>query len=171
MTAASRTDFRYVTAIRATPERLWQALTDPALIRRYHENTGPDSDWAPGSPVRWKMSPDGEYRDYGQRVLAAEPFRRLSYTWHNYEPEIAAMFGWSDETLAELRKEPISKVSFEIEPLGEVVRLTVVHDDFAPGSEMLKGVSEGWPFILSSLKTLLETGEPLPTIDPGPPDA
>ncbi|MBR7678976.1 SRPBCC domain-containing protein, partial [Streptomyces daliensis] len=57
------------------------------------------------------------------------------------------------------------KVSFEIEPLGESVRLTVVHDDFEPGSEMLEGVSEGWPEILSSLKTLLETGEPLPAQD------
>ncbi|MFF8815283.1 SRPBCC family protein [Streptomyces pactum] len=160
------TEFAYVTAIRTTPERLWQALTDPADIRRYHEGTGPDSDWTPGAPVRWRMSPDAEYRDYGQRVLAAEPRRRLSYTWHNYEPEIAALFGWSDEKLAELRQERISKVTFEISPLGaEVTRLAVVHDDFEPGSEMLKGVSEGWPLILSSLKTLLETGEPLPPLD------
>lgn len=161
-------EFVYITVIRTTPERLWQALTDPADIRRYHENTGPDSDWAPGSPVRWKMSPGADFRDYGQRVLAAEPLRRLSYTWHNYEPEIAAMFGWSDEKLAELREERISKVTFEIEPLGEVVKLTVVHDDFEPGSEMLKGISEGWPFILSNLKTLLETGESLPPVEFSP---
>ncbi|MDT3398491.1 metalloregulator ArsR/SmtB family transcription factor [Streptomyces sp. B1866] len=158
----SKPEFVYVTVIRTTPERLWQALTDPAFIRRYHENTGPDSDWQVGSPVRWKMSQGGEFRDYGQVVLESEPYRKLSYTWHNYEPEIAAMFGWSDEKLAELRKERVSKVSFEIEPIGDAVKLTVVHDDFEPGSEMLAGISEGWPLILSSLKTLLETGETLP---------
>jgi hypothetical protein len=54
-------------------------------------------------------------------------------------------------------------VTFELEPIGSMVKLTVIHDDFEPGSEMLKGVSEGWPAILSGLKTLLETGEPLPS--------
>ncbi|NGO73804.1 ArsR/SmtB family transcription factor [Streptomyces boncukensis] len=159
----SATEFVYVTVIRTTPERLWEALTSPEFIRRYHGNTGPESDWEPGSAVRWKMSPDGEYADHGQRVLEAEPGRKLAYTWHGYTPEIAAMFGWSDEKLAELRRERISKVTFEIEPAGEgAVKLTVTHDDFEPGSEMLKGVSEGWPVILSNLKTLLETGETLP---------
>ena len=72
------------------------------------------------------------------------------------------MFGWSDERLAELRKERRSKVTFEIEPAGPMVMLTVTHDDFEPDSEMLRGVSSGWPAILSSLKTLLETGDELP---------
>ncbi|MGW7516165.1 ArsR/SmtB family transcription factor [Streptomyces sp. NPDC054796] len=161
----SKPEFVYVTVIRTTPERLWQALTDPAFIRQYYEGTGPESDWKVGSPVKWKMSPDGESHDWGQVVLESEPYRKLAYTWHNYQPEMAEMFGWSEEKLAELRKEQISKVSFEIEPLGESVRLTVIHDDFEPGSEMLEGVSEGWPEILSSLKTLLETGEPLPAQD------
>jgi uncharacterized protein YndB with AHSA1/START domain len=71
------------------------------------------------------------------------------------------MFGWSDEELAELQKEPISKVTFEIEPLLSAVKLTVVHDGFAPDSEMLMGISQGWPFILSNLKTLLESDETL----------
>jgi uncharacterized protein YndB with AHSA1/START domain len=76
--------------------------------------------------------------------------------------EIASLFGWSDEQVAELRKEPISRVAFEIEPATETsVKLTVVHDGFAPDSEMLKGISQGWPAILSNLKTLLETGETL----------
>ena len=71
------------------------------------------------------------------------------------------MFGWSDEQLAELRKEPISKVTFEIEPVGAAVKLTVRHDGFPPDSEMLKGVSQGWPVILSNLKSVLETDETL----------
>jgi uncharacterized protein YndB with AHSA1/START domain len=115
-----------------------------------------------GSPVRWKMRPDGQFRDWNQVVLESEPSRRLSYTWHNYEPEMAELFGWSDEKLAELRKKPRSKVTFEIEPAGAAVKLTVTHDGFEPGSLMLEGISQGWPEILSNLKTRLETGEPLP---------
>jgi uncharacterized protein YndB with AHSA1/START domain len=71
------------------------------------------------------------------------------------------MFGWTDEQFAELVKEKVSKVTFDIEPAGPTVKLTVTHDDFVPGSEMLKGVSQGWPQILASLKSLLETGQPL----------
>ncbi|MFG3254728.1 SRPBCC family protein [Streptomyces sp. NPDC048172] len=149
-------EFVYITVIRTTPEKLWEALTDTDLIRRYHDDTGPDSDWRPGSVVRWKMGE--EYQDYGQRVLEAEPYRKLSYTWHNYTPEIGAMFGWSDEELAEHQKEPVSQVTIENEQMGEGVMLTLTHDGFAPDSEMLKAISEGWPFILSNLKSLLETG-------------
>lgn len=155
----SRTAFSYVTYIRTTPERLWRALTEPVFIRRYFEGGGPASDWKVGSPVRWKMDADGDYHDWGQRVLESEPYRRLSYTWHNYQPEMAAMFGWSDEKLAELQQEKLSKVTFEIEPARSAVKLTVLHEDFEPDSEMLKGVSEGWPAILANLKSLLETDE------------
>jgi uncharacterized protein YndB with AHSA1/START domain len=100
-------------------------------------------------------------------VLEAEPFRRLSYSWHTYQPEHAELFGWSAERLAELRKEPRSKVTFEIEPVQGAVKLTVIHDGFTPGSEMLeacsgrKPESGGWPQLLADLKTLLETGRTL----------
>jgi uncharacterized protein YndB with AHSA1/START domain/DNA-binding transcriptional ArsR family regulator len=157
----SQTEFVYVTYIKTTPEKLWAALTETAFIRRYFGGGGPESDWKVGSPVRWKMSAEDGPHDWDQRVLQAEPNRRLSYTWHNYQPEMAQMFGWSDERLAELREEKRSKVTFEIEPMGPMVMLTVTHDDFEPDSEMLRGVSGGWPAILSSLKTLLETGEEL----------
>jgi len=157
-----QTEFVYVTYIRTTPERLWQALTDRAFIRRYFEDTGPESDWAVGSPVKWGTMPGLEPQDLGQVVLESDPPRRLSYTWHNYQPEMKSMFGWSDEQFEELVKEPISKVTFEIEPVGNTVRLTVTHDGFVEGSEMLKGVSQGWPMILSNLKTMLETDETLP---------
>jgi uncharacterized protein YndB with AHSA1/START domain len=72
------------------------------------------------------------------------------------------MFGWSDEKFAALVKEPLSKVTFDLEPFGETVKLTVVHDDFVADSEMLKGTRNGWPTILANLKTLLETGETMP---------
>jgi uncharacterized protein YndB with AHSA1/START domain/DNA-binding transcriptional ArsR family regulator len=157
----SQTEFVYVTYIKTTAERLWTALTDPAFIRRYWGGGGPESDWKVGSPVLWRMGPDDGPHDWDQQVLEAEHPRRLAYSWHSYQPEMAAMFGWSDEKLAELRKEKRSKVTFEIEPVGPMVMLTVTHDDFEPDSEMLRGVSSGWPAILSSLKSLLETGQEL----------
>lgn len=155
------TEFVYVSYIACTPEEAWQALTDPAFIRRYFEGGGPESDWTVGSPVYWKMGPEDGPHDWDQRVLEADPPRRLSYSWHAFQPEMAEMFAWDAETLARLRRdEKRSKVTFEIEPVDErVVKLSVVHDDFDPDSEMLRSVSSGWPGILSSLKTLLETGE------------
>lgn len=158
----NKPEFVYVTYIKTTPEKLWQALTDSTFTRRYW-GVELESDWRVGSPVLTQAVPGGEIRDLGQVVLESEPPRRLSYSWHNYQPEHAEMFGWTDELFAELVKEKRSKVTFELEPVGSMVKLTVIHDDFEPGSEMLKGVSEGWPAILSCLKTLLETGEPLPS--------
>ena len=158
-TTMGQTEFVYITYIRTTPEQLWRALTEPAFIRHYFEGGGPESDWQVGSPVRWKMNADDENHDWDQRVLVADPPHTLSYSWHNYEPEMAAIFGYSDVQLAELRKEPRSKVTFGIEPAGSVVKLTVRHDDFVPDSEMLKGISQGWPMILSRLKSMLETDE------------
>jgi uncharacterized protein YndB with AHSA1/START domain len=158
-TSVSQNEFVYQTYIRTTPEKLWQALTETAFITRYFEGGGPVSDFREGSPVRWKTGPDDGPHDWGQRVLESTPHRRLAYTWHTYQPEMAQTFGWSEERLAELRRERISKVSFDIEEMTPtVVRLTVTHDDFEPDSEMLKGVREGWVAILSNLKSLLETG-------------
>lgn len=159
--------FVYPIYVRATPEAVWRALTDPALTRRYW-GAGLHSDWRPGSPVRWQYAPDGELHDMDQVVLVAEPCRRLAYTWHNYQPEHAEFFGWSEAYLAELSKEPRSAVGFEIEPRdAAVVRLTLTHDGFAGDTEMLRACSGrnaktgGWPEILSNLKTLLETGATL----------
>ena len=152
-------DFVYVTYIRTTPEKLWQALTEPAFVTRYFGGGGPRSDWRVGSPVLWSMSGE-EPHDWDQQVLGADRPRRLSYSWHNYQPEMQEIFGWSDERLAELQQEKRSKVTFDIEEAGDgAVRLTVTHDDFVPDSAMREGVSQGWPSILSNLKSLLETGE------------
>ena len=159
-----QTEFVYITFIRTTPERLWQALTDPAFTLRYW-GAGLHSDWQVGSPVLWQEGPDQEPRDLGQVVLEAEPYRRLSYTWHTAQSAHAELFGWSEERLAELQREPRSRASFELEPAGGAVKLTVTHGGFAPGSPMLEAVSGrteqtgGWPELLADLKTLLETGD------------
>ncbi|SCF13536.1 Uncharacterized conserved protein YndB, AHSA1/START domain [Micromonospora viridifaciens] len=160
--------FVYTTYIRTTPEKLWRALVEPEFTRRYWGGVALVSDWRVGSPVLWQDAPDAEPKDIGQRVLVAEPYRRLSYSWHGFQPEHAAHFGWSDEELAARLRERRSKVAFDLVPHGETVRLTVTHDDFSPDSEMHRAISGqldgsgGWPELLASLKTLLETGEPLP---------
>ncbi|MCP3786952.1 metalloregulator ArsR/SmtB family transcription factor [Micromonospora sp. A3M-1-15] len=160
--------FVYTTYIRTTPERLWTALTAPEFTRRYWGGVTLVSDWRPGSPLLWQDSPYSEPKDLGQRVLEAEPHRRLAYTWHGFQPEHAAHFGWSDEELAARLGERRSKVTFDLTPHGETVRLTVTHDDFSPDSEMHRAISGqldgsgGWPELLASLKSLLETGQPLP---------
>jgi len=156
-------DFVYVTYIRTTPEKLWEALTEPSFIARYFDGGGPRSDWQVGSKVLWSMWAGDGPHDWDQHVLEADPPRRLSYSWHNYQPEMQEMFGWSDERLAELQQEKRSKVTFDIEPAGQAVKLTVTHDDFVPDSEMRKGIAQGWPAILSNLKSVLETGEVLVT--------
>jgi uncharacterized protein YndB with AHSA1/START domain len=163
----SDTAFVYTTYIRTTSEALWRALTDPAYTMRYW-GAGLKSDWAPGSPVLWQSAPGEPFRDLDQRVLESEPYRRLAYTWHNYQPEHAKYFGWSDEYLAALQRERRSKVTFELESMGGVVKLTLTHDDFEPDSEMLKATSAGWPPLLSSLKTWLETGTALKLPQPLP---
>jgi uncharacterized protein YndB with AHSA1/START domain len=161
----SNSRFVYVTWIRTTPEKLWQALTDPAFTKRYW-GAELKSDWQVGSPLLWREG-DSEYEDLDQVILESDPPRRLSYSWHNYQPKHAAIFGWDDEKLAQLQKEKRSKVTFEIEPAGATVKLTVRHDGFDSETEMLKAISGGWPALLSSLKTLLETGNALPGAEPG----
>jgi uncharacterized protein YndB with AHSA1/START domain/DNA-binding transcriptional ArsR family regulator len=153
-------EFVYTTYINTTPERLWQALTDPAFTRRYWGVTF-ESDWTVGSTMTWQQ--DGvTMADPAQVVLESEPHRRLSYSWHTFTPEFAEAVGMSEEVRVRVAGERRSKVTFDIEPLGQMVKLTVVHDDFDPGSAVVQMVSEGWPHLLSDLKTLLETGETLP---------
>jgi uncharacterized protein YndB with AHSA1/START domain len=154
------TEFVYTTYINTTPERLWQALTDPAFTRRYWGTTF-ESDWRVGSTMTWKQN-GVAIADPAQVVLESEPYRRLAYSWHTFTPEFAESVGLSDEVLAKIASERRSKVTFEIEPLGAMVKLTVVHDGFEPGSTVVEMVGEGWPRLLSDLKSLLETGEALP---------
>jgi uncharacterized protein YndB with AHSA1/START domain len=154
------TEFVYTTYINTTPERLWQALTDPAFTRRYWGVTF-ESDWKVGSTMTWEQE-GVTITDPAQVVLEFEPHRRLAYSWHTFTPEFAETVGLSDEVFTKMTSERRSKVTFEIEPLGQMVKLTIVHDDFEPGSTVVEMVSEGWPHLLSDLKTLLETSETLP---------
>jgi DNA-binding transcriptional ArsR family regulator/uncharacterized protein YndB with AHSA1/START domain len=153
--------FVYATYISTAPELLWKGLTEPAFTRRYWE-TAFITDWAKGSPMTWDNH-GVLVSDPEQVVVESDSYRRLSYTWHSFTPELAERFGWDAELLAKISGEPRSRVTFEIEPAGDaVVKLTVVHDGFCQGSTVAEMVSGGWPAVVSSLKTLLETGDPLP---------
>ncbi|MET8799623.1 metalloregulator ArsR/SmtB family transcription factor [Nocardia sp. NPDC004568] len=156
----SAPQFVYVTYIRTTDRKLWQALTDPAFTQRYWGATF-ESDWRPGSPMVWHEQ-GWTSSDPEQVVLESEPYTRLSYAWHTFDPAFADAFGMDPDTVEAWGREVRSKVTFELEVQGEVVKLTVVHDGFQPGSGVLEGISSGWPGILAGLKTLLETGETLP---------
>ncbi|MET9365281.1 metalloregulator ArsR/SmtB family transcription factor [Streptomyces sp. NPDC006632] len=156
--AVDKPEFAYTIYIETTPERLYAALTDAEFAQRYFGGWGPMSVWRVGSPVLWKMGPDGAYEDLDQVVVEAVPGRRLAYTWHRLLPMHRHLFD-SDEEFARARSEQ-SRVAFDIrpaEPASLGVKLTLTHDGFdTPDSEMLKGVSGGWVMILSTLKTLLE---------------
>ncbi|GIF10874.1 ArsR/SmtB family transcription factor [Actinoplanes teichomyceticus] len=152
--------FVYTTYIATTPEKLWRALTDPAFTSRYW-GVELDTDWTAGAPVTWRVG-DLSITDPEQVVLEAVPHRRLSYTWHTFTPEFAQRYDFSAEWLERVTRESRSRVTFEIEQSGSLVKLTVIHDGFDEGSTIREQVSQGWPSILSSLKTYLETGTPLP---------
>jgi len=161
-TPMEKPEFVYTTYIRTTPERLWQALTEPSFTRRWWQTTF-ETEWTAGSPMVWDNN-GIIIADPEQIVLESNPFSRLAYTWHTFTPEFNERMG--DELVAKLSSERRSRVAFDIEPVGEMVKLTVVHDDFEPGSTAATMVRNGWPVFLSSLKTLLETGEPLASTRP-----
>lgn len=161
-TPMDKPEFVYTTYIKTTPERLWQALTEPAFTGRWWQTTF-NTDWKPGSAMVWDNN-GIVIEDPEQMVLESDPYRRLSYTWHTFTPELQERIG--DEVFAKVSTERRSRVAFDVEPVGDMVKLTVVHDDFEPGSTVATMVTNGWPPLLSSLKTLLETGEPLPSTRP-----
>ncbi len=166
--SVDRPEFVYTTYIQTTPERLWQALTEPEFTERYWAATF-DTDWNPGSPMTWCQR-GVTIADPEQVVLESEPYRRLSYTWHTFTPELADALELTEEARERIATEQRSRVTFHIEPFGDLVKLTVVHE--ALGDTWRSLVSEGWPRVLSGLKTLLETGEALPKIpEPSPPAA
>src|SRR5882724_2187611 len=132
----SSAEFVYTTYIKTTPERLWQAITDPAFSHRYMGHAMV-SDWKKGSTYAWE--------DHGlkiehpeQVILESDPYRRLAFTFHTFVPELATAVEQLDEqTVASCAAERRSKVSFDLEPDGDMVKLTVIHDDFEPGSTVL----------------------------------
>jgi uncharacterized protein YndB with AHSA1/START domain len=169
-TNEKRPAFVYTIYIQAAPERVWQGLTDPALMELYwrHQKAGPKtfrSDWKKGSTYAMTHDDVGlVVSDPDQVVLESDPPRRLAFTWHTITPEWAAAVGMDGATAAAWRAEARSKVAYDIEDVGHgTARLTVTHDGFVPGSAVLPAISDGWPAVLSSLKTLLETGSSLRT--------
>jgi uncharacterized protein YndB with AHSA1/START domain len=161
--------FIYTTYIQAAPEQVWRSLTEPSLTKRYwrHHKAGVKtflSDWQKGSTYELAHEEVGlVVSDPGQVVLESEPYRRLSYTWHSFTPEWAREVGMDEATADAWRAEPRSTVTFDIESAWHgVVKLTVTHGDFSPSSSVLRGISDGWPAVLASLKTFLETGTALP---------
>ncbi len=161
-TPVDKPSFVYTTYIQTTPERLWRALTEPAFTERYWALTF-DSDWKTDSPMTWHTR-GLTIADAEQVVLESAPYRRLSYTWHTLTPEWAATLDLTDGARESIVAEPRSRVTFEIEPLGDQVKLTVVHDDLEPGGVTGSLISQGWPRVLANLKTLLETGDTLPEV-------
>ncbi len=162
--------FVYTIYIKATAAEVWRGLTEPDLTKRYwrHPRAGGKtfaSDWKKGST--WDLIHEDVglvVSDPAQVILESDPYRRLAYTWHTITEEWAAAVGMDAATADKWRAEPRSKVAYDIEDVGTgVVRLTVTHDDFVTGSVVLPEISQGWPAVLSSLKTLLETGSSLAT--------
>jgi uncharacterized protein YndB with AHSA1/START domain len=140
------TSFVYVTYIRTTPEKLFEALTKPEFTQQYWFGVIQESEWKPGAAWTMKFS-DGRVADAGE-VVEYDPPRRLVLKWrHELRPELKA--------------EGFSRCVMELEPAGEVVKLTITHSMERDGSKLVEAVSWGWPMILSSLKSLLETGQPL----------
>jgi uncharacterized protein YndB with AHSA1/START domain len=142
----SNSKFVYTLYIAATAEKVWNALLDGEMTRQYwgHENV---SDWKPGSP--WQhVADDGKrtVRLVGE-VVEIDPPRRLVLTW--VDPVDAA------------EKTKHTRVSFDIEPVADTVRLTVTHDELS--DDMFRKIANGWPRVLSSMKSFLETGKPLKT--------
>ncbi len=151
----SDNDFVYTTYIRTTPERLWQALTDPKFTDQYW-HVHHETDWKVGSEIVWHMG-DVSMAGPGQVILEHDPYRRLAYTWHHVTPEFAKAVGMDDELYERTSREPLSKVSFDLEPVGDQVKLTVIHGGFEPGSEIRPLISEGWTQLISDLKSFVES--------------
>jgi uncharacterized protein YndB with AHSA1/START domain len=139
-----KTSFVYVTYIRSTPEKVFEAIMKPEIARRYwgHENV---SDWRPGSTWQHVRANAERTVQVVGRVSEVSPPTRLVITWAN-----PSQADDPDST---------SRVTFDVAPYDEMVRLTVTHDELAAGSNMAKGIQQGWPIVLSSLKSLLETGQ------------
>jgi len=137
-----KAEFVYVTYVHSTPEKVFNALLAPEVTRKYwgHLNV---SDWKVGSTWKHEDASDGQVRLVG-KVLENDPPKRLVISW-----------AFPADKDNEARH---TRVTFELEPGPDSVRLTVTHSELEPGSEMEKGIMGGWPVVLSNLKTLLETG-------------
>ena len=143
MSTASST-FVYVTYIRTTPQKLWTALTSPEFTRQYWFGTHQVSEWKAGAA--WKLVfADGRIADCGE-ILEVDPPKRLVIKWRNeFEPE--------------LKTEGYSRCTMQLEAVDQAVKLSITHVMEVADSKFVQSVSNGWPRIISNLKSLLETGQ------------
>jgi len=140
----ARSTFVYVTFIRTTPEKLWSALTGQEFTKQYWFGMHQETDWKAGSS--WRLVfPDGRIADTGE-IVKVDPPKRLVLKWRN-------------EFRTELKSEGYSQCTMELEPTGGAVKLTITHVMNRAESKFIEAVSDGWPRILSNLKSLLETGD------------
>ena len=140
--------FIYVTYIQSTVEKVFNALTDPEMTKDYwgrHRNV---SDWKVGSRWAHQDYDDGSKVDIVGKVIENTPPRRLALSWAFPVDQANAS--------------KTSRVTFNVEQFRDIVQLTVAHDELEPDSPMLEGITAGWPMVISALKTLLETGKPMP---------
>lgn len=138
-----RSTFIYVSYIRTAAEKLWEALTEPDFQRQYWFGVHCESDWSPGSP--WKMvHSDGHISDTGE-IVESDPPRRLVIRWRHLDR-------------AELKAEGEALCTMELEVMGPVVKLSITHTIQREHSKVIATVAGGWPWVISNLKSLLETG-------------
>ena len=139
----SQSKFVYVTYIRTSREKLWHALTTREVIEQYRFGMSVESEWQVGSA--WRMYADGSLMDSGE-ILESVSQTRLAMSWLNeWKPEFKA--------------EGHSRCVYEIEPTGACAKLTLTHSIERPDSSFIAAVSQGWPMVISNLKSLLETGD------------
>jgi uncharacterized protein YndB with AHSA1/START domain len=146
--------FVYATYIRTTPEKLWEALTSGDFSVKYWMGFRFEAELKAGGRLRI-LPPKGreEKGDHAGEVLECDPPRKLVYTWNMKDaPELAR------------KRNGLSRVTYELTPMGPQVRLRLIHENLLPedlekSPDTFKGINNGWPAVLSSLKSLLETGE------------
>jgi len=142
--------FVYVTYIRSTPEKVWEALIKPEFTRQYWFGAHAASDWQTGSS--WTLfGKDGKITDSGE-VLEIDPPRRLVLKWRN-------------EFVPEMKAEGYTRCAFDLTERNGVVELKITHEMERDNAKTIASVTGGWPIVLSGLKTLLETGTPLDMTD------
>ena len=142
----SKSEFVYVTYIRTTIDKLWDALTKPEFTKQYWFGVENRSEWTKGSA--WQLvASDGRVFDSGE-IVEIDPPRHMVIAWRHQLHE-------------EMRAEGPSRAAFDLETIGDSVKLTITHGSDVEGSKLISAVSQGWPRILASLKSLLETGKPL----------
>jgi uncharacterized protein YndB with AHSA1/START domain len=131
--------FVYVSYIATTQQKLWDALIKPEFVKEYFFGRDLQTDWNIGSPIRMGDDWDG-------KILKSEPINLLSFTFHHLSQHA-------------LSSEPVSTVTYELTQKGKLVQLTIIHEELS--KKLYDNISQGWPQIVSSLKSFLETGKPI----------